>query len=129
MSSGASHRTGTIQFMAIEVLQGKGHTYQHDLEPLFYVFTWMCIRYGHDDRDIAQDSKLIPGRSTWPFSCGVWPMQLTSCCPGLTNASIASLAMNPSATITQHLQESRIHQQNAETSSRYLFPLFLNAQS
>ncbi|KFY98879.1 hypothetical protein V498_01166 [Pseudogymnoascus sp. VKM F-4517 (FW-2822)] len=30
--SGASHRTGTMQFMAIEVLQGKGYTYRHDLE-------------------------------------------------------------------------------------------------
>ena len=29
--SGASHRTETVQFMAIEVLQGKGHTYRHDL--------------------------------------------------------------------------------------------------
>ncbi|KAL5318088.1 hypothetical protein ACEPPN_015192 [Leptodophora sp. 'Broadleaf-Isolate-01'] len=47
--SGASHRTGTMQFMAIEVLQGKGHTYRHDLESFFYVFIWMCIRYGHED--------------------------------------------------------------------------------
>jgi hypothetical protein len=49
--SGASHRTGTMQFMAIEVLQGKGHTYRHDLESFFYVFIWMCIRYGHEDLD------------------------------------------------------------------------------
>jgi len=49
--SGASHRTGTMQFMAIEVLEGKGHTYRHDLESFLYVFTWMCIRYGHDDGD------------------------------------------------------------------------------
>jgi hypothetical protein len=47
--SGASHRTGTMQFMAIEVLQGKGHTYRHDLESFFYVLIWMCIRYGHDN--------------------------------------------------------------------------------
>jgi len=49
--SGAGHRTGTLQFMAIEVLQGKGHTYRHDLESFFYVFIWMCIRYGHEDVD------------------------------------------------------------------------------
>jgi hypothetical protein len=49
LPSGASHRTGTMQFMAIEVLQGKGHTYRHDLESFFYVFTWMCIRYGYED--------------------------------------------------------------------------------
>ncbi|TVY14769.1 hypothetical protein LARI1_G008252 [Lachnellula arida] len=35
LPSGASHRTGTMQFMAIEVLQGKGHTYRHDLESFF----------------------------------------------------------------------------------------------
>lgn len=49
VTSGASHRTGTMQFMAIEVLEGRGHTYRHDLESLFYVFTWMCIRYGSED--------------------------------------------------------------------------------
>ncbi|KAG9240328.1 hypothetical protein BJ878DRAFT_571127 [Calycina marina] len=47
--SGASHRTGTMQFMSIEVLQGKGHAYRHDLESFFYVFIWMCVRYGHED--------------------------------------------------------------------------------
>ena len=39
LPSGASHRTGTMQFMAVEVLQGKGHAYRHDLESFFYVFT------------------------------------------------------------------------------------------
>jgi hypothetical protein len=48
MPSGARHRTGTMQFMAIEVLEGKGHTYRHDLESFFYVFVWMCIRYGYE---------------------------------------------------------------------------------
>jgi hypothetical protein len=38
MPSGARHRTGTMQFTAIEVLEGKGHTYRHDLKPSFYVF-------------------------------------------------------------------------------------------
>ncbi|KAG9229469.1 hypothetical protein BJ875DRAFT_537697 [Amylocarpus encephaloides] len=47
--SGASHRTGTIQFMAIEVFQGKDHTYRHDLKSFFYAFTWICIRYSHED--------------------------------------------------------------------------------
>jgi hypothetical protein len=49
LPSGASHRTGTMQFMGIEVHQGKGHTYRHDLESFFYVFIWMCIRYGYED--------------------------------------------------------------------------------
>ncbi|UKZ48431.1 hypothetical protein TrVGV298_002654 [Trichoderma virens] len=30
--SGARHRTGTMEFMAIEVLLGTAHTYRHDLE-------------------------------------------------------------------------------------------------
>ena len=38
LPSVASHRTGTIQFIAIEVRQGKGYTYRHDLESFFYVF-------------------------------------------------------------------------------------------
>ncbi|TEY37182.1 hypothetical protein BOTCAL_0526g00030 [Botryotinia calthae] len=64
LPSGASHRTGTMQFMAIEVLQGKGHTYRHDLESFFYVFIWMCIRYGYED--IEQDSGPIrsPAKKT-----------------------------------------------------------------
>jgi len=40
-----------MQFMVIEVLEGKGHTYRHDLESFFYVFIWMCIRYGHGNMD------------------------------------------------------------------------------
>jgi hypothetical protein len=50
MPSGARHRTGTMQFMAIEVLEGKGHTYRHDLESFFYVFVWVCIRYGYEGK-------------------------------------------------------------------------------
>ena len=49
MPSGARHRTGTMEFMAIEVLkQKKGfiHTYRHDLESFFYVFLWVCIIHG-----------------------------------------------------------------------------------
>jgi serine/threonine protein kinase len=45
--SGVSHRTGNLQFMAIEVLEGKEHTYRHDLESFFHILIWMCIRYGY----------------------------------------------------------------------------------
>ena len=49
--------TGTLEFIAIEILEGalrKGtsgieHTYRHDLESFFYVFLSVCIRYGWDD--------------------------------------------------------------------------------
>ncbi|KAL7894584.1 hypothetical protein HDV64DRAFT_260220 [Trichoderma sp. TUCIM 5745] len=42
--SEARHPTGTMQFMAIEVLLGTDHTYRHDLESFFYVLLWMCAR-------------------------------------------------------------------------------------
>ncbi|GAB0135297.1 hypothetical protein EsDP_00003640 [Epichloe bromicola] len=42
--SGARHQTGTMQFMAVEVLHKIDHTYRHDLESFFYVLLWMCAR-------------------------------------------------------------------------------------
>jgi hypothetical protein len=46
--------TGTMQFRAIKVLQGKAHPYRHDLESFFYVFIWICIRYGQEDGPTGQ---------------------------------------------------------------------------
>jgi serine/threonine protein kinase len=46
--SGARHRTGTMEFMAIEVLEGRAHIYRHDIESFFYVFLWVIIRYGQE---------------------------------------------------------------------------------
>jgi hypothetical protein len=34
-----------MEFMAIEVLEGRSHTYRHDLESLFYVFLWVIISH------------------------------------------------------------------------------------
>lgn len=42
--SGARHQTGTMEFMAIQVLQRIDHTYRHDLESIFYVLLWTCAR-------------------------------------------------------------------------------------
>ncbi|XP_044714731.1 kinase [Hirsutella rhossiliensis] len=42
--SGARCRTGTMEFMAIEVLRGISHTYRHDLESFFYVLLWLFGR-------------------------------------------------------------------------------------
>ncbi|KAM4067635.1 kinase [Hirsutella rhossiliensis] len=39
--SGARCRTGTMEFMAIEVLQGISHIYRHGLESFFYVLLWL----------------------------------------------------------------------------------------
>ncbi|EDN94548.1 hypothetical protein SS1G_10422 [Sclerotinia sclerotiorum 1980 UF-70] len=63
MPSGARHRTGTMQFMAIEVLEGKGHTYRHDLESFFYVFLWICVRYGYEGTDEATGVLALGGIS------------------------------------------------------------------
>ncbi|KAJ6499653.1 hypothetical protein C8R47DRAFT_295054 [Mycena vitilis] len=44
------HRTGTLPFMAVEVLYAKGgkaiaHQPRHDLESLLYVLVWVCVLY------------------------------------------------------------------------------------
>ncbi|TGZ76154.1 hypothetical protein EX30DRAFT_292827, partial [Ascodesmis nigricans] len=39
-ASGAPHRTGTPEFMAIDVLVGRSHAPRHDLESFFYVLIW-----------------------------------------------------------------------------------------
>ncbi|EER39545.1 serine/threonine protein kinase Sgk2 [Histoplasma capsulatum H143] len=52
--SSAQHRTGTMEFMAIEVLLNINHTYQHDLESFFYVLIWQCVRRGWEKLDKLQ---------------------------------------------------------------------------
>ncbi len=50
----ARHITGTLQFIAIQILKGGldlktisiKHTYQHNLKSFFYIFLLVCIRYG-----------------------------------------------------------------------------------
>jgi serine/threonine protein kinase len=42
--TGGRHTTGTMEFMAIDVLRGVEHTYRHDLESFFYVLLWICAR-------------------------------------------------------------------------------------
>jgi Fungal protein kinase len=41
--SAARHRTGTMEFMATEILKDKAHTYRYDLESFFYIFLWIII--------------------------------------------------------------------------------------
>jgi hypothetical protein len=55
--SGAQQMTGTLKYMAIEVLElafrdaqrDLTHTYRHDLESFFYAFLDICINYGGRD--------------------------------------------------------------------------------
>lgn len=53
--SGARCRTGTMEFMVIEVLLSMSHTYWHDLESFFYVFLWLCARCGWGQSKIVTD--------------------------------------------------------------------------
>ncbi|KAG6099805.1 hypothetical protein E4U30_006001 [Claviceps sp. LM220 group G6] len=43
--SGAQGRTGTTAFMAIGLLNGRKHSFAHDLESFFWVLFWICIHY------------------------------------------------------------------------------------
>jgi serine/threonine protein kinase len=64
--TGARHMTGTMEFMAIEVLQNVAHTYRHDLESFFYVLLWkfgrrvwerefLCNKEDRPTPDLFQD--------------------------------------------------------------------------
>ena len=33
---------GTMEFMAVQLLQRVAHTYRHDLESFFYALLWIC---------------------------------------------------------------------------------------
>lgn len=58
--SGARHRTGTMEFMAIQVLEGHTHTYRHDLESFFYVFLWIIIQHNPEggEKQLPKESEL-----------------------------------------------------------------------
>jgi hypothetical protein len=45
--STARHRTGTVPFMAVELLDSNppAHLYRHDLESFFYILVWAAIHY------------------------------------------------------------------------------------
>ena len=60
--TGARHMTGTMEFMAIEVLQRVDHTYRHDLESFLYVLLWICARRAWE-RGFGCKPKDQPNRS------------------------------------------------------------------
>ncbi|TWU77787.1 hypothetical protein ED733_008720 [Metarhizium rileyi] len=53
--SGARNQTGTMQFMAIQVLRGADHTYRHDLESFFHVLLWLCAMCAWDEKKKLYD--------------------------------------------------------------------------
>ena len=58
-SSGAMNRTGTMEFMAINVLRrSEPHSYRDDLESFFYVLIWICVMYeSTGDRHYIRDAE------------------------------------------------------------------------
>ena len=58
-NSGARHRTGTFEFIAIEVLERDGpHSYRHDLESFFYVLPGVCIM-GNESKNVLPANTLV----------------------------------------------------------------------
>ena len=50
--SRAPYRTGTLQFMAIDILDEEvvcQHTWRHDLESFYYLLLWVCVTPGYLD--------------------------------------------------------------------------------
>jgi len=59
-ASGAPHRTGTFDFMAIGVHSGDQHTYRHDLESFFWLLLYLCTyRPGPDNNPLTHHAKLV----------------------------------------------------------------------
>jgi len=63
--SGARHQTGTMEFMAIEVLLNVDHTYRHDLESFFYVLIWLCGRRSWESPRYTKGPPAVSLLSKW----------------------------------------------------------------
>ncbi|XXH02048.1 hypothetical protein Hte_008413 [Hypoxylon texense] len=61
-ASGAKGKTGTRAFMAIGVLRGHQHSFEHDLESFFWVLFWICIHYNGPDK-----KRVVPEFDKWNF--------------------------------------------------------------
>lgn len=62
-AEGAREKIGTKAFMAIGVLQGKQHSFMHDLESFFWVLFWICIHYNGPD----EKSRVVPEFDRWNY--------------------------------------------------------------
>jgi serine/threonine protein kinase len=56
-ASGASHRTGTLDFMATGLLHGQPHTFRHDLESFFFVLIWIATFYTPAPNSVLRDPR------------------------------------------------------------------------
>ena len=67
-STNAHHRTGTLPFMARELLgvTHPEHLYRHDLESFYYILVWAAMQYVFKKREISKKVRkvLLPWIST-----------------------------------------------------------------
>ncbi|KAI9774365.1 MAG: hypothetical protein M1840_004259 [Geoglossum simile] len=85
--SGATHRTGTLPFMAIDILYNPAttHLYNHDIESFLYVLIWYCIyknkpaRNAHttDGPDIFSSTTSDKNSTTAPTWSGPFADEIT----------------------------------------------------
>ncbi len=69
--------TGTLEFIAIELLEATlntetrrlEHTYRHDLESFFYVFLSVCVRYGWNKEPKHKNAEEIARRLSGRLLC------------------------------------------------------------
>ncbi|KAF5383837.1 hypothetical protein D9615_003854 [Tricholomella constricta] len=63
LPSTATHRTGTIPFMAIDLLivnkRPPPHLFRHDLESFFYILVWAAFYYDFDKKE-RRETKPLP---------------------------------------------------------------------
>jgi serine/threonine protein kinase len=84
-SSGATNRTGTMEFMAINILKRREpHSYRDDLESFFYVLIWICVMYEstgnrHYIQDAENKKRSPPVLDGWssPYAASVKCAQMT----------------------------------------------------
>jgi hypothetical protein len=61
--SGARGKTGTRAFMAVGLLLGEKHNFNHDLESFFWVLFWICIHYNGTE----SKSRTVPQFEKWNY--------------------------------------------------------------
>ncbi|KAF4211370.1 hypothetical protein CNMCM5878_002704 [Aspergillus fumigatiaffinis] len=61
--SGARGKTGTRAFMAVGLLLGERHNFNHDLESFFWVLFWICIHYNGPE----SKSRTVPQFEKWNY--------------------------------------------------------------
>ncbi|THU98859.1 hypothetical protein K435DRAFT_752501 [Dendrothele bispora CBS 962.96] len=72
-TSDAKHRTGTLPFLALDLLRTKPehHLYRHDLESFLYVLLWAGLHYGLDGKRNPYPNKAVQGWMSSDFTAAI----------------------------------------------------------